>query len=257
MSRVHVTYLQHSGFLVETEHSCLLFDYWKGAIPDLDFHKDLYIFSSHAHHDHYCREIFKLENACQNVSYILSSDIRESSRDWKKADNVTFLNVHEHGSVGECEIDTLYSTDEGVAYLVNIDGVRIYHAGDLHWWDWPGEPQDENEEMGRLYRQEIDSIQNRELDLAFVVLDPRQEESGTLGMDYFLRHVKARYVFPMHCWEDYKLIADYKKENDRKYPMTKIVGISEAGQCFEMEVQTPEHGSSQLNNSACYGKLTV
>ena len=42
-----VTYLYHSGFLVETERSYMLFDYWKGEIPFMEYKKELYIFASH------------------------------------------------------------------------------------------------------------------------------------------------------------------------------------------------------------------
>ena len=235
MAKVKVTYLQHSGFLVETEHNYLLFDYWKGKLPKLDYEKDLYIFSSHAHGDHYCKDIFKFETLCKNVRYILSFDIREADRAWKKANDVTFMEIHDHVNVGACEISTLFSTHEGVAFIVKLDGLNLYHAGDLHWWDWPGEPEEENKEMGRLYREEIEKIKDQQFDIAFVVLDPRQEEAGRYGMDYFLSHVHSRYVFPMHCWEDYKLIADYKKDNDRKYLTTQIVGIAHKEQEFELD----------------------
>ena len=53
MDKVTVTYIKHSGFLVETKESYLLFDYWEGKLPELQYDKELYVFSSHAHHDHY------------------------------------------------------------------------------------------------------------------------------------------------------------------------------------------------------------
>ena len=62
MDKVTVTYIKHSGFLVETKESYLLFDYWEGKLPELQYDKELYVFSSHAHHDHYTKDIFKLEN---------------------------------------------------------------------------------------------------------------------------------------------------------------------------------------------------
>ena len=64
MDKVTVTYIKHSGFLVETKESYLLFDYWEGKLPELQYDKELYVFSSHAHHDHYTKDIFKLENKC-------------------------------------------------------------------------------------------------------------------------------------------------------------------------------------------------
>ena len=49
MDKVTVTYIKHSGFLVETKESYLLFDYWEGKLPELQYDKELYVFSSHAH----------------------------------------------------------------------------------------------------------------------------------------------------------------------------------------------------------------
>ena len=45
MSKLTVTYIKHSGFLIETANSYLLFDYWQGKLPELQYDKELYIFS--------------------------------------------------------------------------------------------------------------------------------------------------------------------------------------------------------------------
>lgn len=46
--------------------------------------KNFNVFSSHAHHDHYTKDIFKLENKCKKVVYVLSSDIKRASSFGKK-----------------------------------------------------------------------------------------------------------------------------------------------------------------------------
>ena len=68
MSKLTVTYIKHSGFLVETANSYLLFDYWQGKLPELQYDKELYIFSSHAHHDHYTKDIFNKKDVKLKVS---------------------------------------------------------------------------------------------------------------------------------------------------------------------------------------------
>ena len=40
MSKLTVTYIKHSGFLVETANSYLLFDYWQGKLPELQYDKE-------------------------------------------------------------------------------------------------------------------------------------------------------------------------------------------------------------------------
>ena len=44
MDKVTVTYIKHSGFLVETKESYLLFDYWEGKLPELQYDKELMFF---------------------------------------------------------------------------------------------------------------------------------------------------------------------------------------------------------------------
>ena len=48
-----VTYIGHSGFLVETEIVNLLFDYSEGEVPEVNKEMPLLVFVSHNHHDHY------------------------------------------------------------------------------------------------------------------------------------------------------------------------------------------------------------
>lgn len=79
MDKVTVTYIKHSGFLVETKESYLLFDYWEGKLPELQYDKELYVFSSHAHHDHYTKDIFKLENKCKKCLCFIFGIKRASS----------------------------------------------------------------------------------------------------------------------------------------------------------------------------------
>ena len=57
-----ITYLDHSGFAVEYKKYVLIFDWYKGKLPEFDSEKEIYVFSSHSHYDHFDRKIFELEN---------------------------------------------------------------------------------------------------------------------------------------------------------------------------------------------------
>ncbi len=232
--KVRVTFISHSGFLVETEKSYLLFDYWKGDIPQLDSRKTLYVFASHFHHDHYTKDIFKLEKLCRKAFYIMSDDIRTCSSYWKQVSNFRFVNPGDVKQVENCHITAYDSTDEGVAFLVEIDGCVFFHAGDLHWWDWPGEPEEENEMMKKRYCAEIDRLKGKKIDISFVVVDPRQEESGGLGMDYFVENIDSEYVFPMHFWEDYTYVRDYFNKSRHLFKRSQFMYISKPGQTFDI-----------------------
>ena len=70
-----VTYLYHSGFAIEDEQALYVFDYYKGELPVIAKEKQMYVFVSHRHKDHYNSEIFDWEKEHPNILYILSDDV--------------------------------------------------------------------------------------------------------------------------------------------------------------------------------------
>ena len=57
---MRVTYLGHSGFLLEMEDALLLFDYYQAVSPKWIRKKHLFVFVSHVHYDHYNPDIFEI-----------------------------------------------------------------------------------------------------------------------------------------------------------------------------------------------------
>ena len=53
-----ITYINHSGFLIETRDCYYIFDYYKGELPHLDKEKEVIVFCSHFHEDHFNPQIF-------------------------------------------------------------------------------------------------------------------------------------------------------------------------------------------------------
>lgn len=204
-----IDYLGHSGFLFETDRELLLFDYYRGDLSLLrqkPKEKPLFVFVSHGHGDHYNPAIFSLADGDRPVTFLLSFDI--------KGDINIPLN-HEIAYVDEDQtyaveglgtVRTLRSTDEGVAFLVATSRKTIFHAGDLHWWDWPGEDPEWLKEQEEVFQREIQKIEKKTIDVACVVLDDRLEENYAKGMDYFLKKCRPRYVLPMHFWKDKSVV---------------------------------------------------
>ena len=68
-----VTYLEHSGFVIEDGKRAYVFDYWKdpaGVIDTLvEQGYELHVFVSHIHHDHYVKSIFKYLPYIHSVWY--------------------------------------------------------------------------------------------------------------------------------------------------------------------------------------------
>ncbi|WP_101876958.1 MBL fold metallo-hydrolase [Lachnoclostridium edouardi] len=232
-----VTFIHHSSFLVETDSRYLLFDYFQGELPDMKDDKPLYILASHRHGDHFSPVIFQLakKRPLMTTFYILSSDI------WKKhvpedmVKQTVFMKAHEKKEVFPgMEIETLKSTDEGVAFLIHCDGQTIYHSGDLNNWYWSSEGDDWNQKMERLYNQELSRIQGVKIDAGFVPLDGRQEEGFFLGMDQFMKKVGANIVFPMHCWGDFSVIGRLKSMERSKAYRDKVADINRDGEEFQI-----------------------
>ena len=76
-----VTYLGHSGFLLEGKDRYFIFDYYKGELPPLDRKKKVLVFCSHSHRDHYNPKIFDLLDE-RDLRYraVLASDISDEKR---------------------------------------------------------------------------------------------------------------------------------------------------------------------------------
>jgi len=108
------------------------------------------------------------------------------------------------------KIETLNSTDEGVAFIISVNGKTIYHAGDLHLWSWNHKSEENNIKNTEEYRNEIGKIKNRHFDVAFLVLDSRQEDKFHLGFDYFMKSTDTDKAYPMHFWNDDSVIEKLK-----------------------------------------------
>ena len=213
-----VTFIEHSGFMVEMEQNVLLFDYYQGEIPSFDGSKTLYVFASHSHADHYDPAIWKLKEQYKDIHYILSDDIKDN-------EDAVVMKAHEKKEVAGIEIETLRSNDMGVAFLVKVEGKTIYHAGDLNWWHWNGEPEEDNEYYKKTFQDEMKYLEGKKIDLAFMLLDPRQEDKYCWD---------SKVVFPMHCFEHYKINHHYLNCEDGRRWKNIVRDITGAGQVFEI-----------------------
>lgn len=210
-----VQYIKHSCYMVELTNSTLLFDYYTGTLPQMDPTKPIFAFASHVHADHFSFQLFEQLKGYSDVTYILSKDIKRKYG--KKyflthgVDDTTYENIHfiapnSDLTLEELTIHTLKSTDCGVAFTITADDSAIYHAGDLNWWTWNGETNEEYLEIKDAFQHEIAKVEGMHFDVAFLPLDPRQEDKFYLGFDYFMKHVDVTRVFPMHCWDDFTVI---------------------------------------------------
>lgn len=224
-----VTYLSHSGFLIEMEDAYFLFDYYKGKLPAMDKHKKCFVFVSHSHYDHFKKSIFELRDDFPGIHYVISDDVPV-----EKEEDILLMGPNEDREVDGCKIHTLRSTDEGVAFLLHYEGKTIYHAGDLNWWHWEEESVAYNTLMRRNYQREINKLQGEKIDVAFVPVDPRLNEQYCWGIDYYMKQTDTKKVFPMHFWGNYGIVDRLLAEKCTQDYAYKICRLAKEGQAFEL-----------------------
>lgn len=277
---MNVTYIFHSGFLIETNECYYIFDYWKGSLPALDTSKPVFVFASHGHADHYNPEIFALlcSMGMRQVIAVLAKDIppkrypkflqpvtvedlnagqsmRQSQEALFTAEDrptdsilagclpaenmpakiipaemihtcmiptgripagkipaVKACHSQEYDLPFHTHVQTLLSTDSGVAYFITCPEGTIYHAGDLNEWNLPETPEQERRQMTGSYRAAVNKLKGKAIDIAFLPLDPHLKECYADGFLYFLKNMNVDQVFPMHCWEQPEIVERFLRE---------------------------------------------
>ncbi len=215
-------YIFHSCFLLETEQSILIFDYWMDPADvmkpfvDPSGSKHIYVFASHFHEDHFNKKIFewKKDNPFTDYTYILSKDILKRKRA-KKEDADLWM---AKGSVWEdknIKVTATGSNDSGVSWIVETEGKTIFHAGDLCNWYARflanGDPKGEifSEEFGeyinpvaeeKRFLGELKDIKKvaEKFDLVMFPVDGRIGNGYTLGGRQFIERFQVRMFVPMH-----------------------------------------------------------
>lgn len=209
-------YIFHSGFVVELERNILIFDFYKFPRDKRDLiedfknkflrnkNKKLTVFSSHSHLDHFNPEILEWQKE-NDITYIFSDDILT-----EVAPNIHFVKDGDVLCLNDLKLHVFSSTDEGVSFYVNVEGKNIFHPGDLHYWNWNEDTEEDRLWMKNAYINELKKVQKLEkIDLAFVLVDPRLEENVYDGVDIFFDMLKPRTMVPIHFAYDYSALAGF------------------------------------------------
>ncbi len=241
-----IQFIFHSSYLVELDSCYLLFDYYQGELPELRGDKPLYVLASHVHYDHFSPVVFQLAKKYPGVTYILSDDISEMlCRDAVEElgieePEILWIRPEIEYTLPEFRVEAYPSTDQGVSFLVEADGKRIFHAGDLNDWCWPNVPNSRKETMQRDYFEILELLgsflrvdDDRKLDVVMLPMDPVLGDGQFQGPVEFLRRIPVRYAFPMHMWERYSVGEEFLRE----YPEYKgsFQPVRTPGQTFLLD----------------------
>lgn len=235
---VKITYLYNSGFTVETVKHLLLFDYYRDHVNKKDLkkadnttskrllqtEKKVLTFASHSHGDHFNPVILEWMDQRADIRYVLSNEIKPGRMD----ERIKMMAPYEDLKIDDVAIKSYGSTDLGVSFLVRVDGLSIFHAGDLNWWRWWDDTEEEMKVAERWFKEEIERIKGEKIDIAFFPVDPRLEHNYGVGGKYFIERIQPAAFIPMHFGADYEItdkFADLMKEAD-----TRVIKISNRGQ---------------------------
>ena len=140
-------YIYHSGFAIEADGVTVIIDYYKdsseevfnkGIVHDYLLEKPgvLYVLCSHFHPDHFNREVLSWKKLRPDIRYIFSKDILKHRR--ASAEDATYINKGDTYEDEHIRIQAFGSTDVGISFLINLQGRRLFHAGDLNNWHSAG-----------------------------------------------------------------------------------------------------------------------
>lgn len=235
---IKITYLFNSGFLIETQKYLLIFDYYLDSVDEgernicngvitekeLSTNKKILVFISHGHEDHFNPDVLNWKKKRKDIKYVLSSDIELKDKD----ESINIVSPYDNLDIEDISIKTYGSTDAGISFWIKVEGINIFHSGDLNWWHWFDEPEDFNKDQEKLFKQEVEKIKDNKTDIAFFPIDPRLKESYYLGGEYFIKEVNPKVLIPMHFGTNYEIIKKFASKVSNYE--TKIIEINKRGE---------------------------
>ncbi len=226
-----VWYLGHCGFAIKTADHFLVFDYWKrdepgpnpclgnGYIcPDELKNENVVVFATHHHGDHFYHGTYDWAENADNVKFVYGFQ-PEAYQPREETDvlgenyhgpEYTFTAPHTTTELDGITINTIAANDAGVGFLVEVDGVTLFHAGDHAGW---------NEGQRDGYVAEIDYIAslNRPIDMAFMNVTgchTHGEEPLREGLLYALETLHPKAWAPTHAGDREWVYRDFVNHPD-------------------------------------------
>lgn len=209
-------YIYHSGFAIEADGVTVIIDYYKdssekvsgkGIVHDYLLKRPgiLYVLCSHFHPDHFNREILSWKALRPDIRYLFSKDILKHRR--TSADEATYLSKGDIYEDEHIRIQAFGSTDIGISFLIDLQGKRLFHAGDLNNWHWSEEstPQEICKAEGD-FLAEVRALKQIApvMDVAMFPVDSRIGKGYMRGAEQFAEQIKIAIFVPMHFGEDYQ-----------------------------------------------------
>lgn len=242
--QMKLDYIYHSGFAIEAEGVTVIIDYYKdsseeeynrGIVHDHLLRKPgaLYVLATHFHPDHFNREVLTWKTVRPDIHYIFSKDIAKHGR--ASQDEATYIGKGDSYEDENILIRAFGSTDAGISFLIDLQGMRLFHAGDLNNWHWSEEstPQEVRKAEGD-FLAEVKLLQQTapRVDVAMFPVDNRMGKDYMRGAEQFVERIKTTIFAPMHFGEGYEGGNAFRGFAERHG--CRFLAITHRGQSFEI-----------------------
>ncbi len=241
-----VTYTGQCGFVVETEIANIVFDFCGGTFPELSTDKPVLLFVSHGHGHHFDPMIFSLARTYPNIQFFLSHDILLTEEIQKEYGitrslmrRISFLPegvrrvIPLQADSGENDyiiFETVKTCGDGIAFLLNIAGKRLYYAGDMNWFVSEQDTRQVFNQRTARFKHYMETLYDRDIYLAFANLDPDQGKYQCLGIDYLLNTAPVSYVIPMGADLDAFKVDTYRSQRRTGNLPTEVITLTQEGE---------------------------
>lgn len=201
---MRIIYYRHSGFCVEADNVDILIDYIGGGYAMSA--KPVIALVSHGHFDHRAPD-----------ETLFADKIIDCPE------------VGQEFDIKGAKIRTYGSTDEGVSFMIDVDGKRVFHAGDLNKWHWRDEGDAEwTEKAISDFEAVMATLPNEKIDAAMFPVDPRMGSGYDEGACEFNERMKPGVIIPMHFWDKPEAAQEFAKKYDN------VRALTESGQYVEI-----------------------
>jgi len=224
-------YCGHAGWTVLTRDHVLIFDYWErnrqadepglacGCIrPEELEGREVVVFVSHGHGDHWWPGVMEWRSQLDDITYVFGFQP-------ENVEGYEFVEPREQYRFGDVKVTTTRSTDAGVGFVVDVDDVTVFHAGDHH---------NRAPEIDGIYREDIDWLAAAGVSPDLVFLPISGCGFGDLvpvhaGVDYTLKTLKPAVFSPMHGGDNSRRYHDFVAARRDEFPGVRMVPATDRG----------------------------
>jgi ankyrin repeat protein/L-ascorbate metabolism protein UlaG (beta-lactamase superfamily) len=222
-----VWYLGHSAVAVQTRNNLLVFDYFEDGrqadtpclangniCPEEIADQTVTVFATHVHGDHYDPVIFEWSEQVKDITYVLGFEPDDENVPAHES-----IGPRETKTFGDVTVHTIASNDSGVGFMVEVDGLTVFHAGDH---------ANRERDLSGDYCPEIDYLvaAGHHPDLTMLPTTGcsfGDQVAVRAGIDYALEKFGATTFFPLHAGDNPARYVEIWDEIGPKHPQVEAV----------------------------------